>query len=90
MAYAMPERPDGRTTTPEPGSIWSGSRCASLGAMARHLQRRHRASGQREANTLVDVNAVAKGDGVICENTIEFGIKERLSQRGIDAEVETR
>ncbi len=42
------------------------------------------------ADIRVDVNIVAKGDAAIRENTVEFGIKESLSQRGIDAEVETR
>jgi hypothetical protein len=42
------------------------------------------------AEIVVDVNIVAKAEGAIRENTVEFGIKESLSQRGIDAEVETR
>ena len=42
------------------------------------------------ADIRVDVNIVAKGDAAIRENTVEFGIKESLSQRGIDAEVDAR
>ena len=42
------------------------------------------------ADIRVDVNIVAKGDAAIRENTVEFGIKESLSQRGIDAQVDTR
>ncbi len=42
------------------------------------------------AEILVDVIIVAKAEGAIRENTVEFGIKESLSQRGIDAQVETR
>jgi hypothetical protein len=42
------------------------------------------------ADILVDVNIVAKAEGAIREDTVEFGIKESLSQRGIDAQVETR
>ena len=42
------------------------------------------------ADIRVDVNIVAKGDSAIRENTVEFGIKESLSQRGIDAEVDAR
>jgi hypothetical protein len=42
------------------------------------------------AEILVDVNIVAKAEGAIRENTVEFGIKESLSQRGIDAQVDTR
>jgi len=42
------------------------------------------------ANILVDVNIVAQSDGAIRENIVELGIKESLSQRGIDAQVDTR
>ena len=42
------------------------------------------------ADIRVDVNIVAKGDAVIRENTVEIGIKESLSQRGIQADVQTR
>jgi len=42
------------------------------------------------ADILVDVNIVAKAEGAIRENTVEFGVKESLSQCGIDAEVDTR
>jgi predicted AAA+ superfamily ATPase len=42
------------------------------------------------AEIIVDVNIVAKAEGAIRENTVEFGIKESLSQRGISAQVETR
>jgi hypothetical protein len=42
------------------------------------------------ADIRADVNIVAKGDAAIRENTVEFGIKESLSQRGIDANVDTR
>lgn len=42
------------------------------------------------ADIRADVNIVAKGDAAIRENTVEFGIKESLSQRGIDASVDTR
>lgn len=37
-----------------------------------------------------DVNIEAKGDLAIRENTIELIIRESLSQRGIDADIETR
>ena len=42
------------------------------------------------ADIRADVNIVAKGDAAIRENTVEFGIKESLSQRGLDFEVEVR
>jgi len=42
------------------------------------------------AEILFDVNLVAKSDGAIRENTVELGIKESLSQRGIKAEIDTR
>ena len=42
------------------------------------------------ADIRVDVSIIAKGDAAIRENTVEFGIKEALSQRGIDAEVDAR
>jgi len=42
------------------------------------------------ADMLCEVIIVAKGDCTIRENTIELGIKESLSQRGLKAEIETR
>ena len=42
------------------------------------------------ADIVVDVNLVAKSDGAIRENVVELGIKESLSQRGIDADIVTR
>lgn len=42
------------------------------------------------AEILVEVNTVAKAEGAIRENIVEFGIKESLSQRSIDAQVDTR
>jgi hypothetical protein len=36
-----------------------------------------------------NVVIVARGEGVIRENTVELGIKESLSQRGIDADIQT-
>ncbi len=42
------------------------------------------------AEILVDVNIVAKAEGAIRENTVEFGIRESLSQRGIEAQVKVR
>ena len=42
------------------------------------------------ADLRVDVNIVARGNAAIREATVEFGIKESLSQRGISAQVETR
>lgn len=42
------------------------------------------------ADIRVDVNIVAKGDAAIRENTIEFGMRESLFQRSIDAQVDTR
>ena len=41
------------------------------------------------ADVLCDLNILAKGDDMIRENTVELGIKESLSQRGIDANIET-
>jgi hypothetical protein len=35
------------------------------------------------------VIVIAQGDGAIRENTVELGIKESLSQRGIKAEIQT-
>lgn len=32
---------------------------------------------------------IAQGDAAIRENTVELGIKESLSQRGIDADIQT-
>ncbi len=45
---------------------------------------------QKGANLQVDVNIVAQSDSAIRENTVEFGIKESLSQRGIVADVQVR
>jgi hypothetical protein len=42
------------------------------------------------ADILVDVNIVAQSEGAIRENLVELGIKESLSQHGINAKVETR
>ncbi|UCC31974.1 MAG: hypothetical protein JSU86_06780 [Phycisphaerales bacterium] len=42
------------------------------------------------ADTVIDVNVVAKSDGAIRENVVELGIKESLSQCGIDADIDTR
>ena len=42
------------------------------------------------ADIVVDVNLVAKSDGAIRENVVELGIRESLSQRGIDADIDTR
>jgi hypothetical protein len=36
-----------------------------------------------------NVIIVARGEGAIRENTVELGIKESLSQRGIDADIQT-
>jgi hypothetical protein len=44
---------------------------------------------QEGAEILCDVNIVAKGDASIRENTVELGIKESLSQRGIKSTIET-
>ena len=41
------------------------------------------------ADIICDVTVVAKGDSAIRENTVELVIRESLSQRGIDAEIET-
>lgn len=41
------------------------------------------------ADVACEVVIVAKGDAAIRENTVELGIKESLSQRGIDAEIQT-
>jgi hypothetical protein len=35
------------------------------------------------------VTIVAQGEASIRENTVELGIKESLSQRGLDAKIET-
>jgi hypothetical protein len=32
---------------------------------------------------------IARGEAAIRENTVELGIKESLSQRGIDADIQT-
>ena len=44
---------------------------------------------QEGADILCDVTIVAKGDAAIRENTVELGIKESLSQRGLKAKIET-
>jgi hypothetical protein len=44
---------------------------------------------QEGADILCDVTIVAKGEAAIRENTIELGIKESLSQRGLKANIET-
>jgi hypothetical protein len=44
---------------------------------------------QEGADVRCDVLIVAKGDAAIRENTVELGIKESLSQRGIDAQIQT-
>ena len=41
------------------------------------------------ADVRCEVVIVAKGDAAIRENTVELGIKESLSQRGIDAKIQT-
>ena len=41
------------------------------------------------ADIMCDVTIVAKSDASIRENTVELGIKESLSQRELDAKVET-
>ncbi|MBN1509225.1 MAG: ATP-binding protein [Sedimentisphaerales bacterium] len=41
------------------------------------------------ADIICDVNILAKGESAIRENTIELVIRESLSQRGIDADIET-
>ena len=43
---------------------------------------------QEGADMLCDVVIVAKGDCTIRENTVELGIKESLSQRGLKADIE--
>jgi len=40
------------------------------------------------ADIICDVNILAKGESSIRENTIELVIRESLSQRGIDADIE--
>jgi hypothetical protein len=44
---------------------------------------------QEGAEVQCQVIVLAKGDAAIRENTIELGIKESLSQRGINAEIQT-
>jgi hypothetical protein len=44
---------------------------------------------QKGADVRCDVVIIAKGDAAIRENTVELGIKESLSQRGIEADIET-
>jgi hypothetical protein len=44
---------------------------------------------QEGADVRCDVVIIAKGDAAIRENTVELGIKESLSQRGIDAQIQT-
>jgi predicted AAA+ superfamily ATPase len=41
------------------------------------------------AEVVCEVVVIAKGDAAIRENTVELGIKESLSQRGIEAEIQT-
>jgi hypothetical protein len=41
------------------------------------------------ADVVCEVTIVAKGEAAIRENTVELGIKESLSQRGIDADIQT-
>jgi hypothetical protein len=41
------------------------------------------------ADIYCQVIIIAKGDAAIRENTVELGIKELLSQRGIEAEIQT-
>lgn len=41
------------------------------------------------AEVRCDVVIIAKGEAATRENTVELGIKESLSQRGIDAKIET-
>src|SRR5713226_3454532 len=41
------------------------------------------------ADLTCQVIVIAQGDAAIRENTLELGIKESLSQRGIKAEIET-
>lgn len=41
------------------------------------------------AEVVCDVVILAKGEAAIRENTVELGIKESLSQRGIQAEIQT-
>ena len=43
---------------------------------------------QEGADMLCEVVIVAKGDCTIRENTVELGIKESLSQRGLKADIE--
>ncbi len=44
---------------------------------------------QEGADLHCQVIIIAQGDAAIRENTVELGIKESLSQRGIDAEIQT-
>ena len=41
------------------------------------------------AEVSCQVVVIAKGEAVIRENTVELGIKESLSQRDIDADIQT-
>ena len=41
------------------------------------------------ADLLCQVIVIAKGDAAIRENTVELGIRESLSQRGIKADIQT-
>ena len=41
------------------------------------------------ADVRCEVVIIAKGDAAIRENTVELGIKESLSQRGLDADIQT-
>jgi hypothetical protein len=44
---------------------------------------------QEGADVHCNLVIIAKGDAAIRENTVELGIKESLSQRGIDAQIQT-
>ena len=41
------------------------------------------------ADLVCQVIVIAQGDAAIRENTVELGIKESLSQRGIKADIQT-
>jgi hypothetical protein len=50
------------------------------------------AAGRRDrqgAEPYCQVIVIAQGDAAIRENTVELGIKESLSQRGIKADIQT-
>ena len=44
---------------------------------------------KRRGKPHCQVIVIAQGDGAISENTVELGIKESLSQRGIKADIQT-